>query len=609
MIATMSVRPAWLCLLLTVPVAAQDATWRLPERGAAEYRRKATAFSGVADSQAAAMKLEAKDAVPAGFLPRLVPAPWLCQGELTADHRAIADEPRDLRDVLRAVACDLRLTTNARLRYLRLLPFGDLVLTGRVEAPDAEGRQSFTLEVASADPEQRPGEAKAALQRFVRPLCRRSARGTVTVTRTWDAGAGVVRSYSAEMTLVFEEDKGRFRKLVIADEWDLAGVHENQDVAFREDVAKAIVDGTNWLKRELKDLGRPHLQDQEDGARSYGSGRIALALLTLLHADVPAADPIVTAAFDELRKRVLVDTYSLGVALMAMAARDAPPNEAEMLRSGALAAPRPRQLNAADKELAAEWLKSLMQNIDTRVDAGYRLRFNYTAGPRFDNSVTQYGLLGLFAAQLCQLEVPSTRWRAAAAHLMEVQDAANDRELKLSLTLYRDLRANMNSDGGKTHAVGGLVIPARGFAYQLPDRPVYGSMTAAGTGGLVIARAGLLQAGLGKADVMPKINAAIDSGFAWLAAEFSVRSNPGFVDRADDNWYYYLYGLERTCELAGVARIQGRDWYYEGALQLLAHQGRNGAFRTEHEKGPLLDATCFAVLFLKRASLGVTTGG
>jgi hypothetical protein len=531
----------------------------------------------------------------------------LCQGELTADQRAIADEPRDLRDVLRAVACDLRLSTSVRSRYLRLLPFGDLVLTGRVEAPDTEGRQSFTLAVASDDPEQRPGEAKAYLQRFVRPLCRRSARGTVTVTRTWDAAAAVVRSFRAEMTLVFEEDKGRFRKLVIDDEWNLVGVHENQDVAFREDVAKAIVDGANWIKRELKDLGRTYMQDQADGQRSYGSGRIALALLTLLHAEVPAADPVVAAGFDELRRRVLVDTYSLGVALMAMAARDAPPNEAEMLRSGALSAPRPRRLSAADQELAAEWLKTLMQNIDTRVDAGYRLRFNYTAGARFDNSVTQYGLLGLFAAQLCQLEVPSTKWRAAATHLMEVQDAANDREVKLSLTLYRDLQ--VKADNGRTRAVGGLMVPARGFAYQLPDRPAYGSMTAAGTGGLVIARAGLVQAGLGKADVMPKINAAIDAGFAWLAAEFHVRSNPGFVDRADDSWYYYLYGLERTCELAGVTRIQGRDWYYEGALQLLAQQDRRGAFRTEHERGLLLDTTCFAVLFLKRASLGVTTGG
>lgn len=108
---------------------------------------------------------------------------------------------------------------------------------------------------------------------------------------------------------------------------------------------------------------------------------------------------------------------------------------------------------------------------------------------------------------------------------------------------------------------------------------------------------------------MPKIDAGIASGFAWLGAEFHVRSNPGYVDRADDSWYYWLYGLERTCELAGIALIAGRDWYFEGALQILPLQNKNGAFRSERERGLMLDATCFAVLFLKKAALPPVTGG
>ncbi|MFY9342287.1 MAG: hypothetical protein WAT39_07350, partial [Planctomycetota bacterium] len=152
-------------------------------------------------------------------------------------------------------------------------------------------------------------------------------------------------------------------------------------------------------------------------------------------------------------------------------------------------------------------------------------------------------------------------------------------------------------------------VPTRGFAYHVPDRPAYGSMTAAGVGSLVIARFGLVRAGLAKTDVVPKVDAGIQAGFAWLAAEFHVRSNPGFVDRADDNYYYWLYGLERTCELAGIALIQGRDWYYEGALQVMSFQNRNGAFRPERTNGLLFDATCFAVLFLKKAALPPVTGG
>lgn len=595
-------------LFATALLRAQDPAWALPLRGAAEYERQFTATSVIADSRAAVLQAEAKVAPPAGLLPRLAMAPWLCQGELTADQRAIGDEPRDLRDVLRAVACDLRLRGASRLRYLRIVPFGDLEFSGTVEPLSATGEQRFTLQVATGEPEVRLGETKAALRQFVRPLCTHDATGSLEVSRTFDATAGVVRSFRAELTLVYAESKQRFRKLVVCDEWTLVAVHDNQDAAFRGSVAAAIRSGAQWLARELGNSARNYWKDQADAQRSYGGGRLALALLTLLHAEWKADDPLIVAGFKELARRELVDTYSLGVALMAMAERYAPPGESERLRSGVATAPKPRQLSVADKALASAWLARLQKNLDTRVDGGYRLRFNYVAGPRFDNSVNQYGLLGLYAALLCEIEVPASTWRAAATHLLEVQGDPNGRDVRLSLTSYREIAAAV-VNGGKGTRVGNALVAARGYAYQGPERPSYGSMTTAGITGLVIARAGLVRAGLGKADLMPKIDAAIQSGFGWLAAEFSVRSNPGYIASADDNWYYYLYGLERTCELAGVAHVQDRDWYYEGALQLMPHQGRNGAFATEHARGLALDATCFAVLFLKKASLPAVTGG
>ncbi|MBL8726959.1 MAG: hypothetical protein JNM25_00920 [Planctomycetes bacterium] len=595
-------------LLVTAPALAQDAVWRLPARGAAEYRRQFSAASVVAPTKDAARKAEAKGQVPQNLLPRLVMPPWLCQGELTPDQRAIGDEPRDLRDVLRAVACDLGLRSRTRLRYRRILPFGDLLLNGRVESVAADGRQAFTLDVTTDGPEVRPGETKSALNEFIRPLCQRDASGSLAVERTYDAAAGVVRSFTAELTLVFEGDKGKYRKLVVRDAWDLVALHDNQDASFRAAVAAAIVAGAKWVRSELADLGRPYMKDDEERDRSYGSGRIALGVLTLLHADVPADDPVVVAAFDELRRREVTDTYSLGVGLMAIAARYAPAGEIELLRSGALAAPKPRELSAADRELAVRWLAQLRQNVDTRVDPGYRLRFNYVPGPRFDNSVNQYGLLGLYSAQLCQLDVPAGLWRAAASHLLDVQGDDNGRQVQLSLTTHRDLMRDEADGAHRTRGSSGRV-PARGFAYQWPDRPEYGSMTAAGITGLVIARAGMVNGGLAKADVMPKVDAAIQSGFAWLAAEFQVRSNPGFIDKADTNWFYYLYGVERACELAGVALVQDRDWYYEGALQLMALQEDGGAWPLDHLNGKVLDATCFAVLFLKKATMPAVTGG
>ncbi|MGB3970215.1 MAG: hypothetical protein WBO45_26010, partial [Planctomycetota bacterium] len=572
------------------------------------YKRTHKVASGVAASLAAAQQLAVTAAPPDGLLSPLVPAPWLCQGELTADQRAVGDEPRDLRDVVRAVACDLRFAGAVRVRYRRLVPFGDLVLAGKVEPPGEDGAQSFPFDVTTEDPEVRPGEAKAALPKFIRPLCKYDAKGTLTMRRSIDATAGVVRSFTGELTLVYEESKGRFRKLVVSDAWELVAVHDNQDAAFRAAVAKAIRSGADWLQREMKDLTRRHLQDAADGARSYGAGRIALALLTMLHAEVPATDPVVVDCFDELANRVLVDTYSLSVALMALAERYTPPGEADLLRSGTLQAPRQRKLSAADHRLAAEWLAKLLQNVDTRHDPANRLAFNYTAGPRFDNSLTQYGLLGLYAASLCGLEIPVTAWRAAASHQLGVAVDDAGRSVPLELTTYRALAALAAGDAPRPRTTV-APVPTRGFAYHVPDRPAYGSMTAAGVGSLVIARFGLVRAGLAKTDVVPKVDAGIQAGFAWLAAEFHVRSNPGFVDRADDNYYYWLYGLERTCELAGIALIQGRDWYYEGALQVMSFQNRNGAFRPERTNGLLFDATCFAVLFLKKAALPPVTGG
>jgi hypothetical protein len=65
--------------------------------------------------------------------------------------------------------------------------------------------------------------------------------------------------------------------------------------------------------------------------------------------------------------------------------------------------------------------------------------------------------------------------------------------------------------------------------------------------------------------------------------------------------------LAATRALAGVARLQGRDWCYEGALQRLAQQ-QNGSFRADRGDTLLLESTCFAVLLPRQATLAVITG-
>ena len=54
-----------------------------------------------------------------------------------------------------------------------------------------------------------------------------------------------------------------------------------------------------------------------------------------------------------------------------------------------------------------------------------------------------------------------------------------------------------------------------------------------------------------------------------MHANFTVEGNP----KRKKSWhYYYLYGLERACELNGVGRINEIHWYFQGASLILDQQ-------------------------------------
>jgi len=56
---------------------------------------------------------------------------------------------------------------------------------------------------------------------------------------------------------------------------------------------------------------------------------------------------------------------------------------------------------------------------------------------------------------------------------------------------------------------------------------------------------------------------------------------------------------ERACAAAGAPDIEGKDWYALGAEHLLGKQKEDGGWRDPEQP---LQATCFALLFLRRAT-------
>lgn len=557
------------------------------------------------------------------FGPLRAPA-LLLAGDLDAAGTAVRIAPGDLRDLGHWLAMNVANgPTGGSIQgdLGRLFRLGDLQLKGRAAAVDANGWQVLDVTVKST-PEPAPrDDGKRFVDRFVKPHVWYGFDGRLLVRRRLETRGNqvLVAEFTTELQgriLRGRDWKEHAATLTQRENWQFREFRDNQDAAFRAAVQKALDRGTEYLKGQVQNLRHADLVADAEGAdRSYHSGRLALALLALVKGGVPKDDPVVQKGYAELRQRKLIDSYSLGNALQALEALYAPPNEFADLKQGLIDRPRKRTPSPEDRVLMQKWTEQLLANVDTRVDPAFVLRFNYTRGERFDNSVNQYGLLGLYAAFQCGLEVPATTFEAAANHLLGCQSPGGSK-LDLDLVDYRTF-ARRQADPELRSTGSKLTARAAGWSYEGPKSdgeltPTWGSMTCAGITGLSICQAALTEFGLGKrARLIADISKARSDGFGWLAQHLTVRCHPGAIERQQIWYYYFLYGLERAALLSGIALIQDRDWYFEGAMVLTTVQNDDGSWPVELVRfgdDRAMDDTAMAILFLKQSTLPVLTG-
>ena len=145
---------------------------------------------------------------------------------------------------------------------------------------------------------------------------------------------------------------------------------------------------------------------------------------------------------------------------------------------------------------------------------------------------------------------------------------------------------------GSTAVKISVEVAPQGWGYQNTDR-LRGSMTVGAIGAMCI-----YDYILGKDW---RKNKDILEGLQWVNKHFTVTENPLLGSK----WhYYYLYGLERCGMLFGTEHIGPHKWYRTGAEYLLKEQDAGGGWNNAVD-------TCFAILFLKRATRsldGVATG-
>jgi ferric-dicitrate binding protein FerR (iron transport regulator) len=88
----------------------------------------------------------------------------------------------------------------------------------------------------------------------------------------------------------------------------------------------------------------------------------------------------------------------------------------------------------------------------------------------------------------------------------------------------------------------------------------------------------------------------VNAALKWLGANFSVTEVPNATDGAIRNQIpLYLWAVARVAGLCNLEKLEGRDWYAEGARQILAAQEHDGSWNKGEPHN-----TSLAVLFLKR---------
>jgi len=601
-----------LILLLVCATAAQapaQVVWKLPHRGAVFYKRERTAQpTGLSGN--------------CGF-DRMEMPPVLLQGELDGTQQYQKMGPADLRDLPAWLAFDLRKVDGkapVKVYVDTLRGLGTVQVSGNASAVSDGGEQTLTLKLRTSRGPTGPFGA--------------SVTGTIKIRRTMDVARGILTSFATELAAQFKPRRdadgaglpgvgGVLKNLSIKDQWTFLRIEKNREPAFRDRVVETIRLGAENIKSRLAGAGKVggNQTDMMPMDVDCSAGELALCLLTLVKAEVDRRDPTLVGGFNRLRKRVMRDTYSLAVSLMAMEALYAPTNERDALIAGRIKAPMKRKVPPEDLALMKEWAKRLQANYDQSVKSPYLRRYHYENSNLYDNSNSQYAVLGLYSAHLCGVPVPTSVWVATANHWLQQQTLGRG-TIALDMTSHQEYAKMRQAEARAAHAgkgnkrrqpsrgtrkttTGGIRVAGWAYIKQEPNlklqtpEPPTASMTTAGLTGIALSNAVLSTGKKGKRknhSLQTKLEKSRQAGFAWLLHNFSVRTNR----YSHMGWYYYyMYGLERVCELSQIALIGDRDWYFEGSTILveMAASGTSG-----HFNGADLAGDCFAILFLKLAS-------
>jgi hypothetical protein len=347
-------------------------------------------------------------------------------------------------------------------------------------------------------------------------------------------------------------------------------------------VDAAIDDGVKFLRTKFKEMEQRFIHAWEEKAPEQD--HLELVLWTFLHAGVTPDDADFARMLQKMLEAKLTTTYKVSLQAMILQKLDSEKYQWRIAQCGQFLIDNQCENGqwCYGHETEVDQFKPPKEEPKVETEGTPDAKPSNKPGstkvklrpvpvtkkkkgcPEGDNSNSQYAALGLRACLEASVTIP--------------------REVLVKAKEWWE--RHQQADGGWNYeGKGGTVVPP-----GQTSGTTYGSMTLGAIGALCIYRHYLKEE--------YKNDPIIKKGFQWYDTNFSVVSNPKYSE-----WHYYtLYALERGCDLYGTEFVGKHEWYVEGAHWLLGNQLPGGGWKGAGMETDVA-ATCFAILFLRRATV------
>jgi hypothetical protein len=325
----------------------------------------------------------------------------------------------------------------------------------------------------------------------------------------------------------------------------VAGIVASARAATYEEIDAAVAKGQEFLFSKMKAAGRWEADPRRTGdghdwetmqGGTYG-GYTASAVYALLASGVRPQDERIQSAIEFLKDADVVGPYAVAMRAQVWT----------FLPRG----PQTLRLYKHD-------LDQLMRTLNKKGPAAGLWDYQAISGggTRIDHSVSQYGVLGLWACAQGGANIDLEQWREFDAVWREHQ-----------------------------HPNGGWSYDGNGS----DGKAVTHTMTAAGIATLYITQE-FIPSPLGLNCIDNPVDEHIERGMRWFSINFK--------DVPDNN--YLWYGIERIGAASGRKYFGDQDWYQLGAARVVGSQLPDGSWKTSFPGSTAIPDTAFALLFLSR---------